>query len=805
MPPAVVPQVRAVWTPGWPGTSTDPFSPTSLNASQRRALVRNTASYLNDLGMPRTATPARADLLMLTALGATVNLGGFWPDGSVMAWRHRAQIGRDAFVRVVEKGYLYPFGHPASLVTITERIFASDSFGDVVAYLRQRQFVVVRQPVVDLTAVPFTSVPPSLARQSPFRRIELTTLVSPDLDLSSSAATDVSPALKHPDCFWLVAGGIDVSFGVRALDWAGRTVDFDAPLIFVRGTSTVVNPFDPGPGSSPLGMASVRDAYIGAANAGRRSRPFAGQTVAFAPAGDPGDTDVVADTIAFDTAGWSGSANDDAPAFVPIVSPELDYGADVHLPALNRLLGQDIALKTNYADVYILNGFGLANPGEIFLEIPPAYVQTIKTPPKRVGGVGTPVQDAEVVGRRGPKGDRTNAKNGTFDPSTLFGDDAKLLGGLRLKDTIASLTNPAEAQERGINIREIVVVDKSLTPIGVQILLTFHPPPQNDPLGLLEVMTGSTPDTRTDFVIGSSLITFSDPAVPAVATSEGKLTNFKLHLFGKDSEGEFLVLDIAEASFKLDVEAKLIFNVEITGVTPKGPLTFVEELTKLMPAGDVGFSIKITDEGVEVGASLPVISIAIGFLSISNLKFSMAVILPLDGSPIRIRWELSTKDDPFTIAICLFGGGGWLELTLGPDGVEMLTIGFVFGMMAELDVGVASGVVYIQCGIVFTLKAIETPKPAQQMELTGFYRAGGGLEFFGIVTVTMELYLALTYLDPGKSYGKARFTVSVAVSIFSMTFEFECERILSGAGADPTFADQISPADWGTYCGAFAA
>ena len=805
VPPAVAPQVRAVWTPGWPGTGSDPFTPVALDAAQRQALVRNTSSYVSELGAPRVAIPARADQLMLTALGATVNIAGYWPDGTLIAWRHRSQIGRDAYVRVVEKGYLYPFGHPAALVTITERIFAADVGGDLVAYLRQRQFVVVRQPVLDLTSGPFASVPPDVARQSPFRRVELTTLTTPDLDLTANAQTNVGPGLQHPDCFWLVAGGTDVAFGARATDWSGRAVDFDLPQIFIRAGSAAVDPYDPGPGSSPLGMGAVRAAYIDPANTARRSRPFVGQTVAFAPAGDPGDTDVIAETIAFDTAPWPGSPSGDAPAFFGIVSPEVDHGADVHIPALNRLLGEDLLLKTNYADVYIVNGFGVGNPGEIFLEIPPAYVQPIKTPPKKVGGLGTPVQDAEVHGRKGPKGDRANAKAGTMDPSTLFGDDAKLLGGLRLKDTIVSLNNPAEAQERGLNIRQVTLVDPdTLVPIAVQMLLTFHPNIQADPLGLLEVTQTGQVSTSTDLVIGASLIDPLDGS-PTVATSEGKLTNFKLHLFGKGSPSEFLVLDIDEASFHLDPESKLTFNVEITGVTPMGPLTFVQELAKLLPGNDVGFSIKLTDEGVEAGTSLPIPTINIGYIAISHLKFGMAVTLPFDGSPLRVRWSFSTKDDPFTLTICLFGGGGWLELCLGADGVESLTIGFVFGAMAELNVGVASGVVYIQFGIVLVLKVVESPQKGQETDLTGFVRAGGGLEFFGMLTITMELYIALTYKDPGKAYGKAKFTVSLAISILSVTFTFEAERELAGTGADPGFADQISPADWSAYCGAFSA
>ena len=38
-------------------------------------------------------------------------------------WDHLATEGRDHYVKVVYAGYLYPFGHAASLVKVTERKF----------------------------------------------------------------------------------------------------------------------------------------------------------------------------------------------------------------------------------------------------------------------------------------------------------------------------------------------------------------------------------------------------------------------------------------------------------------------------------------------------------------------------------------------------------------------------------------------------------------------------------------------------------------------------------------------------------
>ena len=64
-------------------------------------------------------------------------------------------MGRDHYVKVVYKGYLFPMGHRASLVKVTERKFmpmaAAAGLGialpDVpfVAYLKQHMYIVVQQ------------------------------------------------------------------------------------------------------------------------------------------------------------------------------------------------------------------------------------------------------------------------------------------------------------------------------------------------------------------------------------------------------------------------------------------------------------------------------------------------------------------------------------------------------------------------------------------------------------------------------------------------------------------------------------
>ena len=73
----------------------------------------------------------------------------------------------------------------------------------------------------------------------------------------------------------------------------------------------------------------------------------------------------------------------------------------------------------------------------------------------------------------------------------------------------------------------------------------------------------------------------------------------------------------------------------------------------------------------------------------------------------------------------------------------------------------------------------------------------------GIVTISVEFYLALTY-DDGKAYGEATLTVSVDVFGISQSVPLHMEKKFAGAAGDPTFAQLVEPPAWHEYCDAFA-
>ena len=119
---------------------------------------------------------------------------------------------------------------------------------------------------------------------------------------------------------------------------------------------------------------------------------------------------------------------------------------------------------------------------------------------------------------------------------------------------------------------------------------------------------------------------------------------------------------------------------------------------------------------------------------------------------------------------------------IGADGIELIEVSLEFGADLSIDLGVASGGVSIMAGIYFSLQTV----PNKQVQLTGFLRADGNLSVLGIISISMEFYLGLTYLDPGKAYGTASVSVSVSVLFVSVSVSVTMQKTIGGSG-DPEF------------------
>ena len=129
--PDVRPNLYAIWS--------RPGDPPRRSPGRCR---RTTGRRSSPLRSPRRRS--QVERLWLTSQGSFLDLSGEWPSTSARAaYLHRSTAGRDLHVEVTERGYLAPFGHPATITTVTERQFRPDANGEPTAILVQDDYLAV--------------------------------------------------------------------------------------------------------------------------------------------------------------------------------------------------------------------------------------------------------------------------------------------------------------------------------------------------------------------------------------------------------------------------------------------------------------------------------------------------------------------------------------------------------------------------------------------------------------------------------------------------------------------------------------
>jgi len=793
--------LRAIWArdsgfnPDNPGAgpghppSLDPFR-MSLDSQDRHEMVHLSANFQMNNYEPQ---PIQVERLMLTALGAWLDSRATWMPPATLnlvEWRHKATMGRDHYVQVVYKGYLFPFGHKASLIKVTERKFQATPSGDIAGYLRQRMFIVVRQPVKEYPSVG----EPNDGRKNPFKSIRLTTLITPNLDKPED--TDIGGAGQS--AFWVYVGGKPFQFHLVAKDGEGQVSEFTTPLIFVENSRSK-NKRQATAIALTYNSLNLEDE--------RRKRPMSGQKVAFAKSQKTGDTTLDTSflslgaeisTLPTDSKGSSETLEKaDQPWFYPTVEQ-----AWVDIPALKQLLGSAKTAKIQFHDTYVKEGFS-SNPnrGEVFAQLMDALPLDFSATSQgdKVGGLITPNMVISGLSRlTGPVGgDLNKILQGEFDPKEFFKgvlNEAKILGGITLWDIIQAVSNFLNATNRVPKFITETIKEAEI-PREVRATFEWEPKLQNDPTGIFVARLNGTEATLK---VTSTLVKKLDASTDIQYEVKGELKNFQVRLFHPVMD--FIILKFSKLMFLAKNGKKPDVDADIEDVEFAGPLKYIEELQKYIPAK--GFSdppsLEVTAQGIKLGYSLGIPAVAFGVFSLQNISLSGEFHLPFTGDPARFRFNFCERHNPFLLTVSMFGGGGFFGIVLGLDGVELLEASLEFGGSLSLDIGVASGGVYVMAGIYFKLEN-------DSALLTGYLRCGGSLEVLGIITISVEFYMALTYAEgpPKKVWGEATLTVEIEILFFSTSVDLTVRREFAGSPA-PSFADLMDEGHWLTYCEAFA-
>lgn len=376
----------------------------SLDSKDRHMLVRQTSETWVRRRRPITEpTPVDATRLYLSSLGAWLDLHGQWQTmpwsqlalPSIQSWDHEAPMGRDQYVRVAYPGYLFPFGHKATLVKVTERKIKDKT--NPKAVLFQRKFLVIGEPVKTYQA-----------RTNPFTRVEIVPTITPTLSPDPGAAQDTF--------FVPFVGGAPFTFVLHCLDADNREVKLPTSLVWVAEQYAMPNP----PGNTPTPITAF---------AGLGPIPGLGQAIAFAPS-EPGGVDNSVPTTALTFTGQP-SVGTSVPLLV---------SAKATIPAVERMSPTG-PQEFRYAQAWLDHGFAAGNPGQVWAQLPsPATLGFGAGGTSNSGAGGFLAPSLPIAGlsrRTGPVGDVAGAAAGTFDPVAFLGAALpKLFGFVSLVDIL---------------------------------------------------------------------------------------------------------------------------------------------------------------------------------------------------------------------------------------------------------------------------------------------------------------------------------------------------------------------------------
>ena len=825
--------IRGVWSrdPGFadevkqavPPPSNVPFR-MSLNRRDRHGIVRATSDYTIKTGpfsiTAYTPEPADVDRLMLSSLGAWIDVHGTWNIDPVNSaalileeWRHKGALGRDGYVRIVEQGALCSPGHRSSLIKVTERKVQTAPDGKLAAYLRQQFFVVVRQQLK--TFGPGTLGQRFAGRRFPFDEVRITTLVTPplldptDFDLAdllepgSPIIDELSDAGVQAGEAWVphLAPDVPFRFHVVGTDKAGRRREATVPLAFIAGDAA----FD------AVKMPAIIKAYNALAPE-LHTASLEGDPVALAEPADPaklGDTDVeLLDLL------LGAEPPDSTPTPVlqakhqPLFFPIMQKGT-ARLAAAEQASGGSLAtgVELEYYDNYVTGNFG---QGGVFAKV--LTLPQLDFPTDRSGGVVQPNFTISSISRKlGPAGGNIDTlAGGTLKPAEFFGAAGKLLGGVTLGDIVADIGAADLQSPKAMKLATKRQGNEVVTELAWQ--------PTLEHTDIFDNNGGAaTLDLQARIV--------SNPADTSASTFviRGDLRNFGLNLFAK--EAQFIRLHFTRLAFRSEKGRSSEIAVDLSNVEFLGVLGFVQKLQQYVPFGGEGPAIELTGGGITAKLEVPLPNLEVGVFAMSNLVFGAGLAIPFDGKPVQASFNFSKREDPFVLQVSFFAGGGFFGMALGAHGVDFVEAALEAGARASLDIGVASGSVEAMLGIYFAYGQNENG--VMTTVLTGYVRLRGELDIIELVSMTVEFYLAFSYVEAGGEkfvVGEATVTVTIEVLCFSGDVTMTVQRKFAGGGGGgaaavapksfgpallpggaPTFADQISPADWETWCNAFSA
>lgn len=234
-----------------------------------------------------------------------------------------------------------------------------------------------------------------------------------------------------------------------------------------------------------------------------------------------------------------------------------------------------------------------------------------------------------------------------------------------------------------------------------------------------------------------------------------------------------------------------------------GDLGLLQTLQDAVDLGDAAPQIHSTPTGMSASYTLAVPNVQAGVFLMRDIAVGVSIDVPFDGRPVVASLSFGSREHPFRVSVPPFGGSGYLAFKIAEEGIRQLEASLDFGATVSIGVGVATAEVHALGGVRFALEG-------DTVRLSGFLRIGGSVDVLGLVSVSVELRVELTY-GGGVLSGRAIAVIEVDVTFWSGSIELDSGTYtFAGAqapGPAPAVALHAPPPampDWQRYRDAFA-
>jgi len=233
-------------------------------------------------------------------------------------------------------------------------------------------------------------------------------------------------------------------------------------------------------------------------------------------------------------------------------------------------------------------------------------------------------------------------------------------------------------------------------------------------------------------------------------------------------------------------------EVKIDDVSFGGPLNFLGKIADAIKMPGTGLRVIPSASQVEIGYAFALPSIETPAFNLANLKFNVGLKVTFPTSyevePISTTLGVNSHDDKFLVTVGIFGGRGHFVLKTTPTKIIGIDSGIEFGGYLGINLGIASGHVYLFAGIRYQYSHSQ-----DKIILGGYVICGGGVTVFGFISVSVTFLLALEYQNyQGQAtlYGSASVQYAIKIGFFKKSFTLSYSKRFYGAKGNTLNPDQ---------------